>query len=75
MVTLFKEYQDVFAWFYEDMPWLDPNLVEHRLVLHPDAKPVKQKLRRLHPQLAMQVKEEVDKIHKAKFIRVVVYLQ
>ena len=55
------------------MTGLYPPLVEHRLVLNPEAKMVKQRLRRLHPRLALQVKTEVDHLHKAKFIRVVLY--
>lgn len=50
------------------MHGLGPNLVEHQLVLHLDAKPVKEKLRRLHPKLALKAKEEVDKIYITKFI-------
>ena len=57
------------------MPCLDPVLVEHRLPIKPRAKVIKQKLRRLHPKTALQVKEEVDKLHKAKFIKVVLYPQ
>ena len=57
------------------MPGLDPALVEHRLPIKPGVKTVKQKLRRLHPKTALQVKEEVDKLHKAKFIKVVLYPQ
>ena len=49
--------------------------MEHRLPIKPGAKAVKQKLRRLHPKTALQVKEEVDKLHKAKFIKVVLYPQ
>lgn len=41
LISLLKEYMNAFAWSYEDMPGLDPDLVEHCLVLHPDAKPVK----------------------------------
>lgn len=75
LVSLLKGYTDAFTWSYEDMSGLDPELVEHRLVLHLDAKLVKQKLRRMHPQVVLQVKEEIDKLHKDKFIRVVVYPQ
>ena len=74
-IQVLKEYKDTFAWTYEDMPCLDPALVEHRLLIRPGAKVVKQKLRRLHPKTALQVKEEVDKLHKAKFIKVVLYPQ
>ena len=57
------------------MHGLDLALVEHRLPIKAGAKGVKQKFRRLHPKTALQVKEEVDKLHKAKFIKVVLYPQ
>ena len=28
---LLREYSDIFAWSYEDMPGLDPQIVEHRI--------------------------------------------
>jgi len=42
------------------MPWLDPALVEHRLILLEGVKSVIQKKKKLHPQRRMkgQVKEE-----------------
>jgi len=75
IVSVLKEYPDGFTWSYKDMPGLDRSLVEHRLDLKPGAIPVKQKLRRLHPKTALQVKGEIDKLHQAKFIRVVLYPQ
>ena len=44
LIQVLKEYKDTFAWTYEDMPGLDPALVEHRLPIKPGAKAVKQKL-------------------------------
>ena len=38
--TLVREYIDVFAWNYEDMPGLDPQVVMHRLNIKPDVKSV-----------------------------------
>ena len=29
LIQVLKEYKDAFAWTYEDMPGLDPALVEH----------------------------------------------
>ena len=37
---LFKEFHDVFAWSYEEMPGIDPKIVEHEITTYPDAKPV-----------------------------------
>ena len=45
LIILVKEYIDVFAWNYEDMPGLDPQVAMHRLNIKPDAKPVKQQQR------------------------------
>ena len=36
VIELLKEYADVFAWSYQDMPRLDPRIVEHRLPLKPE---------------------------------------
>ena len=49
LIDLLRSYLDVFAWSYEDMPGLDPTIVQHHLLILPHARPVKQKLRRLHP--------------------------
>ncbi|PNX85794.1 hypothetical protein L195_g041868, partial [Trifolium pratense] len=49
MVELLKYYKDCFAWDYSEMPGLSRNLVEHRLPLRPDKKPVKQLPRRFAP--------------------------
>ncbi|RVW72836.1 Retrovirus-related Pol polyprotein from transposon 17.6 [Vitis vinifera] len=62
-----------FAWSYEDMPGLDPSIVQHRLPLLPHARPVKQKLRRLHPRWSLQVKEEIQKQLSVGFLSVVEY--
>ena len=64
---------DVFAWSYEDMPGLDPSIVQHPLPILPHARPVKQKLRRLHPRWSLQVKEEIQRQLSVGFISVVKY--
>ena len=59
LIDLLRSYLDVFAWSYEDMPGLDPTIVQHHRPILPHARPVKQKLRRLHPRWSLQVKEEI----------------
>ena len=49
LVQLLKSYLDFLAWSYEDMSGLNPSIVQHRLQLLLHARPIKQKLRRLHP--------------------------
>lgn len=66
--ALFKEFQDVFAWSYEEMPGIDPNIVEHEIKLYDNARPVRQKLRPMNPRKAAAIKAEVQKLLKAGFI-------
>ena len=40
LILLLKEFKDVFAWDYNEMPRLDPRLVVHTLNVDPEAKPV-----------------------------------
>ena len=46
-LSLLKEFIDVFAWSYQDMPGIYPEIVQHRIPTYPDAKPVKQKERKV----------------------------
>ena len=73
LIDLRRSYLDVFAWSYEDMPGLDPTIVQHHLPILPHARPVKQKLRRLHPRWSLQVKEEIQKQLSVGFLSVVEY--
>ena len=41
LISLVREYINVFAWSYKDMPGLDPQVAMHHLNIKPDAKPVK----------------------------------
>ena len=73
LIDLLRSCLDVFAWSYEDMPGLDPSIVQHYLPILPHARPVKQKLRRLHPRWSLQVKEEIQKQLNAGFLSMVEY--
>jgi len=39
--ALFKEFRDVFAWSYEEMPGIDPSIVVHEIKTYPDAQPIR----------------------------------
>ena len=73
LITLLEEYQDVFAWSYQDMPGLDSDIVQHKLPLNPGSSPVKQKLRRMRPEMSLKIKEEVRKQFDAGFLAVARY--
>ena len=40
LIHLLRSYLDVFAWSYEDMPSLDPSIVQHHLPIFPYSRPV-----------------------------------
>ena len=71
LIYLLREYSDIFAWSYEDMPGLDTDIVVHHLPLKEDSPPVKQKLRRNRPDMSEKIKKEVEKQFDAGFLKVV----
>nr|KYP43128.1 Transposon Ty3-I Gag-Pol polyprotein [Cajanus cajan] len=75
LFKLLTDYVDIFAWTYQDMPGLDSNIVEHRLPLIPEYPPIKQKLRRMKPEVFLKIKEEVKKQLDAGFLAVAKYPQ
>ena len=68
LVALLKEYKDIFAWSYQEMSGLSPNLVTHKLKVNPNAKPVKQLLRKYRLDVEEKIKLEVQKLLKVVFI-------
>jgi len=72
--TLLREFRDVFAWSNQDMPGLDPDIVQHKLPLKPECPPFKQKLRRMKLEMALKIKE-VEKQFNAGFVVVAKYPQ
>ena len=66
---LFTEFQEVFAWSYEDMPRIDPEIAQHHIDTHDHMVPIKQKLRRMRTEWLLNIKEEVTKQLKVGFIK------
>jgi hypothetical protein len=65
--ALFKEFCDIFACSYEEMPGIDPTIVVHEIKTYPKAKPVQHRLHHVHPCKAATIKLEVEKLLKAGF--------
>lgn len=74
-IQFFTQRSINFAWSYADMLGLDPELVLHHLPLLPRTKPYKQKLRKMHPQIALLVKIELQKLLDVGFIRTIDYAE
>ena len=74
IVELLKEFKDCFAWDYNEIPNLSCEMVELKLPIRPDKKPVKQIPRRFAPQILSKIKEEIERLLKSKFIRTARYV-
>ena len=73
LVQFLKKNIDVFAWSHEDMPGIDPSVITHHLNVCSSSKPVRQKKRVFAPERDSAIKDEVQKLMVAKFIREVYY--
>uniref|UniRef100_A0A2N9J8Z5 RNA-directed DNA polymerase n=1 Tax=Fagus sylvatica TaxID=28930 RepID=A0A2N9J8Z5_FAGSY len=69
LVELLKEYQNVFAWQYDEMPGIDSKLVAHSLNVESGTRPVVQSMRTFHPEVEAQITQEVKKLLSAGFIK------
>ena len=50
------------------MTGIDPSIVVHEIKTYPTAKPIRKKLRQVHPWKAAAIKAEIKKILKEGFI-------
>ena len=49
---MLHEYVEIFGWSYEDMSGLDTDIVVHRLPMKVGSSPIKQKVRRMRPEMS-----------------------
>jgi len=67
-IELLKEFQDVFAWSYEDLKSYDTNIIQHTIPLKENQKPFRQKLRRINPILFPSIEKKIKRMYEAKII-------
>jgi hypothetical protein len=75
ILKLLRDYIDCFAWNYHEMSGLSRELVEHRLPIKTGFRPYKQPARRFNPIIHDRVKEEVERLLDAGFIRPCQYVE
>ena len=63
----------MFTWKPSDMPTVPRDLAEHELKVKPDAKLVKQPLRRFHDERRKAIGEEIARLLTAGFIMEVIH--
>ncbi|CAA7018242.1 unnamed protein product [Microthlaspi erraticum] len=64
LIAFLKENISTFAWSTADMPGIDTRITSHELNVDPTFKPMKQKRRKLGPDRAKAVNDEVDRLLK-----------
>ena len=55
------KFQEAFAWSYEDMLGIDPEIAQHHIDTHSHMVLIKQKLRHMRIEWLLKIKEEVTK--------------
>lgn len=73
LITFLWEFKDCFALDYTEMP--DIILVEYRLPSNEGFKPYMQPKIRMLAEVVLKVKEEVQRLFKARFIRIARYVE
>ena len=73
LIQFLKENLDVFTWSHEDMPGIAPEVIQHKLNVNPERKPVQQRRRVFAPEQDQAVTDEIAKLLMAGFIREVHY--
>jgi hypothetical protein len=58
---LLREFQDVFAWLYEDLHGFDPTLIQYVIPIKEWIKLVRQKQRPINPTLEATIRKELEK--------------
>ena len=69
LLELLMEFQEMFAWSYEYIPGIDPEIAQHHIDTHDHMVPIKQKLRRVKIEWLLKIKEKVTKQLKVGFIK------
>ncbi|XP_024007299.1 uncharacterized protein LOC112083502 [Eutrema salsugineum] len=64
LLSLLKENINTFDWTAEDMPGISIDVTRHELNVDPTFKPIKQKRRKLRPERAKAVNDEVERLLK-----------
>ncbi|CAL8992010.1 unnamed protein product [Prunus brigantina] len=69
LVTFLCLNSEVFAWSYNDMPGISPDIISHHLSVNPVIRPVRQKRRAYDPERYKAMKAEVDRLSTIGFIK------
>ncbi|XP_008219638.1 PREDICTED: uncharacterized protein LOC103319819 [Prunus mume] len=72
-INFLRQQAEVFAWSYDDMPGISPDVINHKLSISTAHKPVRQKRRSYDAERYEAMRAEVDKLKAIGFIREATY--
>ncbi|GKV15370.1 hypothetical protein SLEP1_g26164 [Rubroshorea leprosula] len=75
LIAFLRANKDVFAWTSADMPGIPTSVFQHKLSTNPLKKPVAQRRRLFGGERLKVIKEEVEKLLQAGFVRRVDYCE
>jgi hypothetical protein len=75
MTIIPKKYKDCFAWDYPELPGLSKKLVEHQLSIKEGFQPFQQAQRRMALDITLKIKEEIERLVRAGFIKPARYVE
>ncbi|RVW96537.1 Retrovirus-related Pol polyprotein from transposon 17.6 [Vitis vinifera] len=73
MQNVLRRNHDIFAWTHSDMNGIHPSIASHKLNVFSTTRPVRQKIRRFHPDKQKIIRNEIDKLLEAGFVKEVDY--
>jgi hypothetical protein len=73
IVTLVREYKDVFAWSYDELKAYDPKIINHVIPSLEGVKPFRQRLRFMNPKVVPTIQKELQKLFQARIIERIKY--
>ncbi|KAL0401690.1 UNVERIFIED_CONTAM: hypothetical protein Slati_4198900 [Sesamum latifolium] len=73
LIQFLKANSDVFAWTMRDLEGIDPEVMTHKLNVNPTFRPIRQKNRSFGTERNEIIKEKVEKLLAAGYIRPVQY--
>ena len=68
LVTFFQANVNVFACIPSEMTGVPREVIEHHFAVHPDARPIQQKIRRQAPERQDFICDQVRKMLEAGFV-------
>ena len=69
LIQFLKKNLDVFTWSHEDMSGIAPEVIQHKLNMNPEKKPVQQRQRVFAPERDQVITDEVTKLLATGFIQ------